>query len=99
MLLIFMDSTTWSSGQRLDNVNQIHLVLASGKIIIQKVRYDPSCMNIKFSTFTFQSAIIIWFLHTFHDLYSHNPSVQFHNLETSRSGGTTKLDHFSKFVG
>ena len=36
MLLRFIESTALSSGQRLDNVNQIHLVLASGKLVLQK---------------------------------------------------------------
>ena len=27
----------WHSGQRLDNVNRTHLVLASGKLVLQKL--------------------------------------------------------------
>ena len=30
MLLIFIDDTVYDSGQRLDNVNRTHLVLADG---------------------------------------------------------------------
>ena len=36
MLLRFIDSTALNSGQRLDNFNQTHLVLASGKLAMQK---------------------------------------------------------------
>ena len=35
MLLRFSDSPASNSGQRLDNVNQTHLVLASGKLVLQ----------------------------------------------------------------
>ena len=39
MLLRFMD---WiESGQRLDNVNGTHLVLASGKLVLQKNKKVP----------------------------------------------------------
>ena len=34
----FIDGTALSSGQRLDNVNQTHLVLANGKLVLQKKR-------------------------------------------------------------
>ena len=33
MLLRFIDGTAYNSGQRLDNVNQAHLVLAGGKLV------------------------------------------------------------------
>ena len=36
MLLRFIDDIAKSSGQRLDNVNRTHLVLASGKLVLQK---------------------------------------------------------------
>ena len=36
MLLRFIDSTAWNSGQRLYQVNRTHLVLASGKVVPQK---------------------------------------------------------------
>ena len=36
MLLILIDGTAYDSVQRLDNVNQMHLVLASGKLVQQK---------------------------------------------------------------
>ena len=36
MLLTFIDWTAQNSGQRLDNVNKTHLVLASGKLVLQK---------------------------------------------------------------
>ena len=35
-LLSFIDSTSWNSGQRLDNFDQTHLVLTSGKLVLQK---------------------------------------------------------------
>ena len=35
-LLRFIDDMAKNSGQRLDNVNQTHLVLASGKLVLQK---------------------------------------------------------------
>ena len=34
MLLIFIDGTAQNSGQRFDNVNQTHLVLASCKLVL-----------------------------------------------------------------
>ena len=40
MLLIFIDGTAKNSGQRLDNVNRTHPVLASGKLELQKI-LDP----------------------------------------------------------
>ena len=36
-LLRLIDCTAWMSGQRLDNVNQTHLALASEKLVPQKV--------------------------------------------------------------
>ena len=36
MLLRFIDGTAQNSWQRLDYVNQTHLVLASGKLVLQK---------------------------------------------------------------
>ena len=36
MLQRFMDGPALNSGQRLDNVNKTHLVLASGKLVLQK---------------------------------------------------------------
>ena len=36
MFLRFTGSTNLNSGQRLDNVNQTHLVLVSGKVVLQK---------------------------------------------------------------
>ena len=36
MLLRFIDGIAQNSGQRLDNVNRAHLVLASGKLVLQK---------------------------------------------------------------
>ena len=36
MQLRFIDGTAKNSGQRLDNVYQSHLVLASGKLVRQK---------------------------------------------------------------
>ena len=44
MLLIFIDGTAWKSGYRLNNVNRTHLVLASGKLVIQK-HFMSSCTN------------------------------------------------------
>ena len=35
MLPRFIDSTAQNSGQRLGNVNRTHLVLASGKLVLQ----------------------------------------------------------------
>ena len=35
-LTIFIDSTVKNSGQRLDNVNRINLVLARSKLVLQK---------------------------------------------------------------
>ena len=35
MLLRFIGSTAWNTGQMLDNVNRTHLVLASGKLLQQ----------------------------------------------------------------
>ena len=40
MLLRFIDSTAWKSGQRLDNVTQTHLVLASGELVLQKRKVE-----------------------------------------------------------
>ena len=37
MLLSLTDGTVLKSGQRLDNVDQTHLVLASGKLVLQKL--------------------------------------------------------------
>ena len=37
MLVIFIDGTTLNSGQRLANVNQTHLELVSGKLVLQKL--------------------------------------------------------------
>ena len=40
MLLRFNDGTAWNKGQSLDNnVNQTHLVLASGKLVLQKQHF------------------------------------------------------------
>ena len=37
-----------NSGQRLENVDQTHLVLASGKLVLQKKRLEPQkCCNLK----------------------------------------------------
>ena len=36
MMQRFINITDYNSGQRLDNVNQTHLVLASGKLVHQK---------------------------------------------------------------
>ena len=36
MLLRFIDSAALNSGERLENVNQTHLVLARGKLVLQK---------------------------------------------------------------
>ena len=36
MLLRFIYGIAWNSGQRLDNVNGTHLVLARGKLVLQK---------------------------------------------------------------
>ena len=36
MLQRFIDGTALKSGQRLDNDNRTHLVLASGKLVLQK---------------------------------------------------------------
>ena len=36
MLLRFIDSTSINSGQMLDYVNRTYLVLASGKVVLQK---------------------------------------------------------------
>ena len=36
MLLSFIEGSTSNSGQRLENVNGTHLVLASGKLVLQK---------------------------------------------------------------
>ena len=38
MLLRFIGGIALNSGQRLDNVNRAHLVLASGKLVLQKVQ-------------------------------------------------------------
>ena len=46
MLLRFIDGTAWNSRQRLNNVNRTHLVLASGKLVLQK-------HSIKYLLFTF----------------------------------------------
>ena len=35
-LLRLIDGTAENTGQRLDNVNRTHLVLASGKLVVQK---------------------------------------------------------------
>ena len=35
MLLRLIDGTACDSGQRLENVNQTHLVLVSGKLVLQ----------------------------------------------------------------
>ena len=43
MLPRFIDSTTWNSGQRLDNVNRTYLVLVSDKVALQK---DDCCQSI-----------------------------------------------------
>ena len=39
-LLRVINSTALNSGQRLDNVDPTHLVLASGKLVLQKVVLD-----------------------------------------------------------
>ena len=39
MLLIFIDNTALNIRQRLDCVNQTHLVLASGKLVLPKMIY------------------------------------------------------------
>ena len=35
-LLWLINGTAWNSGQRLDNVDRTHLVLASGNLVLQK---------------------------------------------------------------
>ena len=35
-LLGLINDTAWNSGQRIDNVDQTHLVQASGKLVLQK---------------------------------------------------------------
>ena len=37
MLLRFIDDTAYNSEQRIDNVNQIHLEMSSGKLVLQKI--------------------------------------------------------------
>ena len=41
MLQRFIDSPAWNSGERLDNVNRTHLVLACVKLVLQKVCECP----------------------------------------------------------
>ena len=36
MLLRFIDGTAKASGQKLDNVNRTHLVLAIGKLVLKR---------------------------------------------------------------
>ena len=50
VLLIFIDSTGSNSGQRLDNVNQPHLVLASGKLVFLKIFYVMELKSVFLST-------------------------------------------------
>ena len=51
-LLRLIDGTAKNSDQRLDNVYQIHLVLASGKLVLQKKFYLLKCNpNLKSSDF------------------------------------------------
>ena len=38
MFPIIIDGTAYNSGQRLDHVNQTHLVLARGKLVLQKIK-------------------------------------------------------------
>ena len=38
-LLRFTDATAQNTAQRLDNVTQTHLVLASGKLVLQKTYF------------------------------------------------------------
>ena len=50
MLLRFIDGTAYNSGQRHDNVNPTHLVLASGNLVLQNgtVKFygtGPSCLQ------------------------------------------------------
>ena len=43
MLLKFIGGTAKNSGQKLDNVNRTHVVLASGKLALQKAsKRSPS---------------------------------------------------------
>ena len=42
MMVKFIDGTDKNSGQRLDNVNWTDLVLASGKLVLQK---EIKCSN------------------------------------------------------
>ena len=36
MLLRFIEGTAYNTGQRLDNVNQTHLVVSCGMLVLQK---------------------------------------------------------------
>ena len=36
MLQIFIDATAYNSGQRRENIKQAHLVVAGGKLVLQK---------------------------------------------------------------
>ena len=42
MLQRFIDGPAQNTGQRLDNINQTHLVLARGKLVLQKSVYYTS---------------------------------------------------------
>ena len=55
MLPIFIDSTAYNSGQRLDNVNKTNLVLANGKLVIQKSIRGWSNQKKSFHTMKFNN--------------------------------------------
>ena len=70
MLLRFINGTAQSSGQRLDNVNQTHLVLASGKLVLPKNNPKPCYLVDILSSFTdfeFRGNYSISWLMDFHD--------------------------------
>ena len=43
MVQRFNDGPAWNSGQRLDDVIRTHLVLASGKLVLQKMVLHSLC--------------------------------------------------------